>query len=168
AISKSHDEVFLKKYIQGVAPLPAAQEFSARLKEAGFRVALASSANRGEVDHYVGILSLQDVLDARVDKSEVDQSKPAPTVFELACNKIRVAPRDAIAVGDSIWDGEAAKALGMPFVAVRTGGFDESGLRSAGAIAVYPNLKAILLAWDASPFGMAHVPASATPERVRK
>jgi HAD superfamily hydrolase (TIGR01509 family) len=168
AISQLHDEIFLHKYFHGVAPLPAAQEFVTRLKEAGVLVAVASSANQGEVDHYIDMLSIRDLLDARVDKSEVDRSKPAPTVFAKACKKLHVEPRDAIAVGDSIWDGAPAKALGMPFVAVRTGGFDESGLRSAGAIAVYPDLKAILLAWDASPFGAAGVPNTATLAKGRR
>ncbi len=46
-------------------------------------------------------------------------------------------------VGDSTWDAQAAGKLGVPTFAVRTGGFSDTELRDAGAIAVYDSLSGL-------------------------
>jgi HAD superfamily hydrolase (TIGR01509 family) len=71
-----------------------------------------------------------------VDSDEVDSSKPAPDLLLAACEQLG---RDASAVtlvGDSPWDAEAARRVGIRAVAVRCGGFGEADLRAAGAIDV--------------------------------
>ena len=43
---------------------------------------------------------------------------------------------DAVMIGDSTWDCEAAKRAGMRTIGVLTGGFSEQELRDAGAARV--------------------------------
>jgi HAD superfamily hydrolase (TIGR01509 family) len=55
--------------------------------------------------------------------------KPEPLLFEAACHRLGIAPREAIMIGDNAdTDGEGARRLGMAFVQVRNGdirsGFD--------------------------------------------
>ncbi|MHA6692111.1 HAD-IIA family hydrolase [Devosia sp. A449] len=55
--------------------------------------------------------------------------KPEPLLFEAACRRLGIAPREAIMIGDNAdTDGEGARRLGMAFVQVRNGdirsGFD--------------------------------------------
>jgi phosphoglycolate phosphatase-like HAD superfamily hydrolase len=47
---------------------------------------------------------------------------------------------DAVLVGDTTWDIEAAKKAGVPTVAVRTGGFGRDELEEAGAVAVFDSV----------------------------
>jgi phosphoglycolate phosphatase-like HAD superfamily hydrolase len=50
-----------------------------------------------------------------------------------------------VAVGDAVWDVEAADAAGIRTVAVLTGGaFSEEELREAGAVAVYQDCATLL------------------------
>jgi phosphoglycolate phosphatase-like HAD superfamily hydrolase len=47
---------------------------------------------------------------------------------------------DAVMIGDSVWDVEAAKNAGIPTIAVRTGGFGHDELTAAGAACVFESL----------------------------
>ena len=47
-------------------------------------------------------------------------------------------------VGDSVWDVKAAKAAGIPTLAVLTGGFSEAELREAGAEEVVREVSQLL------------------------
>ena len=116
-------------------------------------MALASSAKPAEMQHYLELLDVGDRVDATVNSGDVEQSKPAPDIFAVACQKLAVAPTAAIAVGDSIWDGETARRVGMSFVGLGTGGFAGAALYEARAQAVYRDLPELLRAWDSSPFG---------------
>ena len=71
--------------------------------------------------------------------------KPAPDIFGLALERAGVSPEDAVVVGDSIWDIEAAKEAGVRVAAVMTGGaFSRAELEEAGAYAVYEDCHELL------------------------
>lgn len=62
-------------------------------------------------------------VDVAVDSAVVGSEKPDPRIFETALGALRVAPREAVFVGDSLpRDMEGAKALGMPHVWLSCGG----------------------------------------------
>jgi phosphoglycolate phosphatase-like HAD superfamily hydrolase len=58
----------------------------------------------------------------------------------------------AVLLGDSIWDCEAAGRAGIETVAVLTGGFSETELRDAGAVAVFESIEDIRRNIDETPF----------------
>ena len=58
---------------------------------------------------------------------------------------VTATPDETVAVGDAVWDVEAADAAGIRTVAVLTGGaFGEEELKEAGAVAVYQDCAALL------------------------
>jgi phosphoglycolate phosphatase-like HAD superfamily hydrolase len=61
------------------------------------------------------------------------------------------SPSDALAVGDSPFDAEAAGRLGVPTVGVLCGGFPEDELRPAGCIAIFEGPEDLLRRFDESP-----------------
>jgi membrane protein len=146
-----HDRIFREQYIDGIQPLPGVTPFIERLAAEGFRIALATSAKSDELEHYVALLHLDGRLAATVSKADVGQTKPAPEIFAIACQKLDIRPEQAIAVGDSVWDVEAAKRLNMRLVGVCTGGFGADELRAAGAT-VYRDLPELFAQWTDSPF----------------
>jgi HAD superfamily hydrolase (TIGR01509 family) len=137
--------------------LPLVQSFSAvpalvrELRERGLKIAIASSAKRDELDVYTGIAGIRDLIDEVVSSADVGESKPAPNIFEVVLRRLDVAASDAVAVGDSPYDAQAACRLGVKAVGVLSGGFTEAALREAGCIAVYPGPAALLACLDASP-----------------
>jgi phosphoglycolate phosphatase-like HAD superfamily hydrolase len=58
---------------------------------------------------------------------------------------------DAVMIGDTTWDVEAAKRAGVPAVTVRTGGFSEAELRDAGAVKVFDSIEELRGALDETP-----------------
>ena len=125
--------------IDEVEPMPGARDLVQALSGAGWVVVLASSAKQQEIDHYLGLLDVSGAIRAATSSADVQRTKPHPDLIEAAMGK--AGSRDAVMVGDSSWDCEAAGRAGIPSVAVLTGGFSEQELRSAGAAAVYETLE---------------------------
>ncbi|WP_029430271.1 HAD family hydrolase [Blastococcus sp. URHD0036] len=135
-----------------VAVLPGARELLLALKERGHRVVLASSGKPHHVDLSLDLLDARDVADAWTTSDDVEETKPAPDLLQVALQKLG-APEDAAAVlvGDSVWDVEAAKRAGMPAVVVRSGGFGDDELRDAGAVAIFDTPGDLAAALDDTP-----------------
>jgi phosphoglycolate phosphatase-like HAD superfamily hydrolase len=70
--------------------------------------------------------------------ADVEQTKPAPDLIEAALEK--AGTREAVVVGDTTWDVEAAKRAGVPAIGVLSGGFSGPELSEAGAIEVYDSV----------------------------
>jgi HAD superfamily hydrolase (TIGR01549 family) len=124
--------------IDEVEPFAGARELIGELKERGHAVVLASSAKPDEVEHYLDLLDARDSVDAWTESSDVEATKPEPDLVRAAMDK--AGADDAVMVGDSTWDCEAAKRAGIESVAVLTGGFSEAELREAGAAAVFESI----------------------------
>ncbi len=126
-------------------PLPGARDLISTLSGRGYQVWFVTSAKPEELEHHLESLEAEEKLTGVISSGDVENSKPAPDIFELALEKAGSAPEEAVAVGDSIWDIEAAKAAGIRTVAVLTGGaFSEAELKEAGAAGVYKDCAALL------------------------
>jgi HAD superfamily hydrolase (TIGR01509 family) len=121
-----------------VEPFDGARELIEQLKDRGHAVVLASSAKSDEVDHYLDLLDARELVDAWTDSSDVAATKPEPDLVHAAIDK--AGGGDAVMVGDSTWDCEAAGRAGIETVAVLTGGFSEAELREAGAVIVFQSI----------------------------
>jgi HAD superfamily hydrolase (TIGR01509 family) len=126
-------------------PLPGAKELISSLAERGYEVWFVTSAKDEELEHHMSELEVENEISGVVNSSAVENSKPAPDIFELALERAEAAPDETVAVGDAIWDIESASATGIRTVAVLTGGaFSGQELREAGAVEVYENCAALL------------------------
>lgn len=136
--------------IDEVQPLDGAHELLAALKDDGWLVALASSGRADEIAHYVQLLDADGLTDAVVSSADVETSKPAPDVLELARERAApdADPSAAVMIGDATWDCEAARRAGMTPVGVLSGGFGRAELEEAGAVAVFETLSELRAARD--------------------
>ena len=128
--------------IHEVRPLPDARRLLETLKEQGHTVVLASSAKQDEIEHYVDLLDARDLADAWTSSADVENTKPEPDLVQAAREK--AGGGDAVMIGDSVWDVEAAKRAGIPTIAVRTGGFGHDELVEAGAACVFDSIHDLL------------------------
>ena len=124
--------------IEQVEPFEGARDFIAALKDAGHTVVLASSAKANELDHYLDLLDIRDLADDWTSSADVEKTKPSPDLVNAALEK--AGTEDAVMVGDTPWDIEAAERAGIPCIAVMTGGFGGDELREAGAAGVYDSI----------------------------
>src|SRR5215203_4691963 len=143
-VSALHGEYYGKLQERG-HPLPGAKELVASLVERGYEVWLATSAEPEELEHHMKELGAEGKISGVVTSDEAEESKPAPDIFGVALERAGAAPEEAVAVGDSIWDIEAAKEAGVRIAAVMTGGaFSRAELEEAGAYAVYEDCRKLL------------------------
>jgi phosphoglycolate phosphatase len=118
-----------------VTALDGASELLENLRGRGLKTVLASSGDAAMTDQLLELLEDSSALLERISGDEAEQSKPAPELVEVALSS--VGAEGALAIGDTVWDVEAAAKAGVPCVGLLTGGLGEADLRAAGAVAVF-------------------------------
>ena len=146
---RAAESVLYGELMSEVEPLQDARELIEDLKERGHAVVLASSAKKHEVEHYLDLLDARDLADDWTTSDDVEATKPEPDLVVAAVEK--AGGGEAVMVGDSTWDCEAAKRAGLDTIAVLTGGFSEAELREAGAMAVYVSIGDLRESLDETP-----------------
>ncbi len=145
-------DLFKRKYLPRVRPFPRVRELFGRLRDDGKKIALASSSVADEVKHYQKLLGIEALVDSQITKDDVAHSKPSSDVFLAALKRLGNVPADkAMAVGDTPYDVQAAKKIGLSTIAFRCGGFAEDELRGAGAIALFNEPADLLENYQRSP-----------------
>ena len=155
-------KLFRSKYLPLVRPFSAVPELLRRVRQAGLQVAVASSAKKSELEVYLGIACIKDLVDVAISSEDAEQSKPAPDIFRVALKKLGIEGPEAVAIGDTPYDAEAAGKAGIPTIGMLCGGFTEAALREGGCVAVYPGPGALLACFDASPMAPSHVTSQET------
>lgn len=150
-LNEFRSALFKKKYLERVQAFPKVRDLFERIRADGNKVALASSGNADEVEHYVALAKIGDLIDARTTKSEVRHSKPEPDVFLEVLNQLRLPADEAIVIGDTPYDVQAAKKSQMQTIALLCGGFFEDELRASGAVAIYRDIADLLANYQRSP-----------------
>ncbi len=126
-------------------PLPGAKELIESLHERGYEVWLVTSAADEELELHKERLEPEGKIAGIVNSSQVENTKPAPDIFELTLERAGAGANDTISLGDSIWDVQSGNQAGVRSVAVLSGGaFCKEELEEAGAVAVYDNCATLL------------------------
>jgi HAD superfamily hydrolase (TIGR01509 family) len=146
---RAAESVLYGELMSEVEPLEGARELIEDLKESGHAVVLASSAKKHEVEHYLDLLDARELVDSWTTSADVKATKPEPDLVVAAVEK--AGGGDAVMVGDSTWDCEAAERAGLDTIAVLTGGFSAAELRDAGALVVYSSIKGLRESLDETP-----------------
>ncbi len=137
--------------IDEVQPMEGSRELIEQLKARGHAVVLASSAKADEVDHYLDLLDARDLADHWTTSADVESTKPEPDLVKAALERVGAESGDAVMVGDTPWDVEAAGRTNVPTIAVLTGGFAVSELEDAGAAAVFESVTELCEKLDQTP-----------------
>ncbi|MFJ2026669.1 HAD family hydrolase [Streptomyces sp. NPDC087897] len=152
AISSAHSVLYATCFDR----LPAfrgAGDLLRTLDGRGWRVVLATSADGEELAALRRAIDADEAIVATASSDDVDRGKPAPEPVELACRLAGVDPGEAVFVGDTVWDMEAASRAGVDAVALLSGGIPRADLERAGARVVYRDVADLLAHLDDSPFG---------------
>ncbi|UYQ60339.1 HAD family hydrolase [Streptomyces peucetius] len=118
----------------------------------GWRVVLASSAGGSELAALRRAIDADDAVSATASADDVEEGKPAPEPVEQALALAGVPASDAVFVGDTVWDMQAASRAGVRAVGLLCGGIPRTALEAAGAAAVFDDPADLLAQIDDSPF----------------
>jgi beta-phosphoglucomutase len=98
--------------------VPGIREFLNRL--ASTPIALASNAERANIDFILDEAGLRGYFDVIVDGSQVDAPKPAPDVYLKAAHDLGIAPANCIVFEDSPVGITAARSAGTRVAGILT------------------------------------------------
>jgi HAD superfamily hydrolase (TIGR01509 family) len=144
--------LFKREHLPRVRPFPMVRELFERIEADGLRIALASSAKEQELERYKEIAGIADLLEAETSSDDAERSKPHPDIFEAALARLEgIEAADAIAVGDTPYDAQAAGKVGLRTIGLLCGGWPERELRRAGCVAIYRDPADLLRHYDQSP-----------------
>jgi HAD superfamily hydrolase (TIGR01509 family) len=151
-IKTAHSALY-STYWSRLRPLPGAVDLLRACKRNGLTVVLASSADEPEFKALRAALDVEDAIDEATFAGDVEASKPAPDLVQVALEKAGVPAGQAVFTGDTVWDVEACRKAGVPCIGLLSGGVSRDELMSAGAAEVYPGPGDLLAALDRSLLG---------------
>jgi HAD superfamily hydrolase (TIGR01549 family) len=135
---RAAEKVLYRNLIEEVEPMEGAKELIEGLKKADHKIILASSGKPFEIDHYLDLLGIRDLVDGWTGSADVSRTKPDPDLVLAAIEK--GGEKEALMIGDSPFDCIASARAGIETVAVLTGGFSPEELKEAGAKEVFETL----------------------------
>lgn len=145
-------QTFRSQFMNQIRAFPAVRELFERIRAAGLKTALATSSPKLELNYNKKLANIEDLLDAESTADDAEKSKPHPDIFEAVLEQLKgIDPDDAIAIGDSPYDAQAAGNAHIRAIGFRCGGFPEETLRQAGCIAIYDGPEDLLRRFDESP-----------------
>ena len=142
---------FLEELKGEIRVFPGSADLIRAVHAAGAKTILATSSEKESVSDLRAAIDADDAIDDQVTADDVPEAKPCPDVFLAAMEKAGADRTSAIAVGDTVWDIEAADGAGLQCVCVLTGGIGRLELEEAGALAVYRDVADLLERLDESP-----------------
>jgi HAD superfamily hydrolase (TIGR01509 family) len=142
-LQRRHAEAYAR-HAPGIRPLPGAQELLRHLSEAGVPWAIATSSRMESAKPTLARLGVDPDRVPVVTRDQVRYAKPDPDLFLAAAERLGAEIRDAVVVGDSIWDLLAARRAGALGVGVLSGGYGQEELERAGAYRVYEDPQDLL------------------------
>ena len=117
----------------------------------GQKIGLASSCKKDEFEDYKRLARIEDLVAAATTSDDADKSKPHPNIFHAILDRLApITATEAVAVGDTPYDAEAAGKAGLRTIGVLCGGFPEALLREAGCVAIHRDPADLLANYDRS------------------
>ncbi len=156
AIADRRRSIFMSEYLPKLQPTRGARSLVQRLHDEGLTLVVATSADREEVDGLLALAGISRLFHRAASSDDAERSKPDPDIVRAALRQSGSAPGEAIMIGDTPYDVEAATAAGINVIALRSGGWWVDQALS-GAIAIYDDPSDLLARLASSPFNPVHL-----------
>jgi beta-phosphoglucomutase len=137
------DEIFRAMEHQ-IGPVRGVLEFVQQLQSRNVAMAVATSASEIRTFSTIERLGLGGCFEAVITASDVSVGKPDPMVYRLACERMHIAPGQALAFDDASAGVESARAAGLRCIGVSANGRSGS-LMAAGAESVIRDFDGLAL-----------------------
>jgi len=124
-------KLFRERYLPHLFPTPGARALLQKLKSKGLTLVVATSSRRDDVSRLLERAGVKDLIDDTTTADDAGASKPDPDILQAAVKKISVSPEQAIMLGDTPYDVEAANGAHIRCIAVRCGGWNDESLQGA-------------------------------------
>lgn len=151
-LSEYWKEIFESQYLPHLKAFPKTKELLERLKADGYKLAVASSAEKEMLKKLLEIAGADNLIEDETSADDAKNSKPDPDIVQAALDKLNLKPEQVLMLGDTPYDIEAAGKIGVKVIALRCGGWNDHGLKVA--LAIYDDPADLLAHLDNSPLGL--------------
>ena len=149
AIAKERGKIFKRDFLPRIKAFRNASRLVATIKDRGLIAVAASSAAKDELTPLLKIAGAEWLIDAKTSSDDAEESKPDPDILVAALERAKASAGEAIMIGDTPYDVEAARRAGVKVIGFRSGGWGDGDLD--GAIAIYDGPWDLLVKLDDSP-----------------
>lgn len=147
AIAGRRREIFKTGWLPRLHGFRDADRLAAALRARGYTLVAASSAKREELKPLLDLAGVTRHFDGATSSDDAEESKPDPDIVQAALTRAKARPTEAVMIGDTPYDLEAAGRAGVPLIAFRCGGWGDADFE--GAIAIYDGPWEMLAAVEA-------------------
>ncbi len=135
-----------------LAVFDGAERLAEAARQRGLPTALATSSSEDDLDALFASAGtdFRERVDFVTTASDVDGSKPQPDLVRVVAEHFGVPAAGCVLIGDTVYDGQAARRAGAAFVGVATWTWSEGDLKGTGARAVHPSTAALVDDLDAA------------------
>ncbi|WP_190242115.1 HAD family hydrolase [Bradyrhizobium algeriense] len=143
-VLEAKEKIYDGKYLAMAKPVAGVRHVFEAIAKAGGRIALATDCKGPELKHYRSLLDVDDLISCVACGDDVEHGKPDPRLVQLAVRRLGVSVEQAIMIGDTPYDAEAARSAGVAAAGLLTGGFAKEALLEAGCSIVADDLPELL------------------------
>jgi HAD superfamily hydrolase (TIGR01509 family) len=143
-------EIFHRDYMPRVVAYAHTRELLREVKRRGMKIVIASSSEKEDLKTYGEIVGMEDLIDKASSSADAARSKPEGDIFAAALEKVGARPEQAVALGDTPWDAEAAAKVGVRTIGLTSGGWKRDELLRAGCVEVWKDAADLLAHFDES------------------
>jgi len=151
-LTKERSVLFMREYLPQIRPFPQAEALLRRLRGLGLELVVASSASKDELLPLLEVCGALPFVQERTSSDDAKHSKPDPDIIEVALRKAGCSAGEALMLGDTPYDVQAATKAGVRTIALRSGGHSDSAL--SGALAIYDDVADLLAQLEQSVFAL--------------
>jgi HAD superfamily hydrolase (TIGR01509 family) len=98
--------------------LPGVEEVLHELRRRQYRMAIATTKIRRNIEGILQKFGWEQIFMTVAGSDEVGKAKPDPSIFRLTLERLKADPSETMAIGDTVNDVLAAKAVPMKITAV--------------------------------------------------
>jgi phosphoglycolate phosphatase-like HAD superfamily hydrolase len=153
SIAERRASILRAHYLPDLGPFHGSRVLVDRLRSRGLVCAAVSSASADDIADLLRAAGVADLIDVIVSADDADRSKPDPDLVEIALERVGVTAAEALMIGDTPYDIEAALKANVAVVALRCGG-GWSDRDLAGAVAIYDDPADLSSQLDRSPLAL--------------
>jgi phosphoglycolate phosphatase-like HAD superfamily hydrolase len=143
-VLEARGKIFEAKHLGSVKAFPGVRDVFEALAKRGGGIALATDCKGPELKRYRALMNVDDLIHSVACGDDVDHGKPDLRLVGRALRKLGVPAGEAVMIGDTPYDAEAALDASVSAVGVLTGGFSREVLAGAGCLAVASELRGLL------------------------
>ncbi|MEX2591612.1 MAG: HAD family phosphatase [Anditalea sp.] len=117
-LENEKEELFREIYANEIAPIGGFIEFLESLKDAGFKMGVATSAPKSNLELIMESLGFRSKMESILASENVSKHKPDPEIYLKSAENLAVPPENCVVFEDSFSGVSAALNAGMQVVGV--------------------------------------------------